>query len=34
MHNRNGFDYLVDQIKKVEEEFNMKTGIFMESTGV
>ncbi|AWI06022.1 IS110 family transposase [Clostridium drakei] len=34
MHNRNGFDYLVDQIKKVEEEFSMKTAIFMESTGV
>ncbi len=34
LHNRNGFDYLVDQIKKVEEEFNMKTAIFMESTGV
>lgn len=33
-HDRNGFDYLVDQIKKVEKEFNMKTGIFMESTGV
>lgn len=33
-HNRDGFDYLVDQIKKAEEEFNMKTGIFMESTGV
>lgn len=34
MHNRNGFDYLVDQIKKAEEEFDMKTAIFMESTGV
>jgi transposase len=34
MHTRNGFDYLVDQIKKVEKEFNMKTAIFMESTGV
>ncbi|KYH30446.1 transposase IS116/IS110/IS902 family protein [Clostridium tepidiprofundi DSM 19306] len=33
-HNRDGFDYLVDQIKKAEEEFSMKTGIFMESTGV
>ncbi|PRR78018.1 IS110 family transposase [Clostridium luticellarii] len=33
-HNRNGFDYLVDQIKKAEKEFNMKTAIFMESTGV
>ncbi|MHC1682013.1 MAG: IS110 family transposase [Clostridiaceae bacterium] len=34
MHSRNGFDYLVDQIKKAEKEFNMKTAIFMESTGV
>jgi len=34
MHNRNGFYYLVDQIKKAEEEFSMKTAIFMESTGV
>jgi transposase len=34
MHSRNGFDYLVDQIKKVEEKFNIKTAIFMESTGV
>ncbi|ANP69492.1 IS110 family transposase [Clostridium tyrobutyricum] len=34
MHNRNGFDYLVDQIKKAEKELNMKTAIFMESTGV
>lgn len=34
MHTRNGFEYLVDQIKKVENEFSMKTGIFMESTGV
>ena len=33
-HNLNGFNYLFGQIKKVEEEFNMKTGIFMESTGV
>lgn len=33
-HNRNGFDYLVDQIKKMEKEFSMKTAIFMESTGV
>ena len=34
IHSKSGFDYLVDQIKKVEEEFNMKTAIFMESTGV
>lgn len=33
-HDVNGFDHLVNEIKKVEEEFNMKTGIFMESTGV
>ena len=33
-HNVNGFNHLVNEIKKVEEEFNMKTGIFMESTGV
>jgi transposase len=34
MHTKNGFEYLVDQIKKAENEFSMKTGIFMESTGV
>lgn len=33
-HNVSGFNYLFKEIKKVEEEFNMKTGIFMESTGV
>jgi len=33
-HDLNGFNHLVNEIKKVEEEFNMKTGIFMESTGV
>ncbi|NLZ34624.1 MAG: IS110 family transposase [Clostridiales bacterium] len=33
-HNLNGFTHLVNEIKKVEEEFNMKTAIFMESTGV
>ncbi len=33
-HDLNGFNHLVSEIKKVEEEFNMKTGIFMESTGV
>jgi len=33
-HDVNGFDHLINEIKKVEEEFNMKTGIFMESTGV
>lgn len=33
-HDFNGFNYLFKEIKKVEEEFNMKSGIFMESTGV
>ena len=33
-HDINGFDHLVNEIKKVEKEFNMKTSIFMESTGV
>lgn len=33
-HDVNGFTHLVNEIKKVEEEFNMKTAIFMESTGV
>ena len=33
-HDAKGFDNLVNEIKKVEEEFNMKTGLFMESTGV
>ena len=33
-HDVNGFNHLVNEIKKVEEEFNMKTAIFMESTGV
>lgn len=33
-HDVSGFNYLFKEIKKVEEEFNMKTGIFMESTGV
>ncbi|EPY6469960.1 IS110 family transposase [Clostridium sporogenes] len=33
-HDVNGFNHLLEQIKKVEKEFNMKTGIFMESTGV
>ncbi|MBE6087297.1 MAG: IS110 family transposase [Clostridium beijerinckii] len=33
-HDVNGFNHLINEIKKVEEEFNMKTGIFMESTGV
>lgn len=33
-HDENGFNHLVNEIKKVEKEFNMKTAIFMESTGV
>ncbi|MEG2354253.1 MAG: transposase, partial [Clostridium sp.] len=33
-HDVKGFNYLFEQIKKVEEEFNTKTAIFMESTGV
>ena len=33
-HDLNGFNHLVNEIKKVEKEFNMKTAIFMESTGV
>lgn len=33
-HDVSGFNHLVNEIKKVEKEFNMKTAIFMESTGV
>ena len=33
-HNRDSFDYLIEQIKKAEKELNMKTAIFMKSTGV
>ena len=33
-HDVSGFNYLFNEIKKVEEEFNMKPSIFMESTGV
>lgn len=33
-HDVSGFNYLLKEIKKVEEEFNMKIGLFMESTGV
>jgi len=33
-HDVSGFTHLLNEIKKVEEEFNMKTGIFMEATGV
>ena len=34
IHSLEGFNYLLEQIKKVEKEFNMKPGVFMESTGV
>ena len=33
-HDVSGFDHLVNEIKKVEKEFNMKPNLFMESTGV
>jgi transposase len=33
-HSADGFNYLLEQIKKVEEEFAMKPVFFMESTGV
>lgn len=33
-HDVDGFNHLLMEIEKVEKEFNMKTGIFMESTGV
>lgn len=33
-HDVNGFNHLLKEIKKVEEEYNMKSAIFMESTGV
>jgi transposase len=33
-HSAEGFNYLIEQIKKVEEEFAMKPVFFMESTGV
>lgn len=34
IHSLKGFNYLVEEIKKVEKEFGMKSGVFMESTGV
>jgi transposase len=34
LHNAEGFNYLIEQIKKAEEEFAMKSVLFMESTGV
>jgi len=33
-HDVSGFTHLLNEIKKVEEEFSMKTAIFMEATGV
>lgn len=33
-HTADGFNYLLEQIKKAEEEFAMKPVFFMESTGV
>lgn len=33
-HTEDGFNYLIEQIKKVEEEFATKPVFFMESTGV
>lgn len=33
-HDAAGFEYLLSQIKKVEEEYSMKTPLFMESTGI
>lgn len=33
-HDAAGFDYLLKQIKKVEEEYSMKPPLFMESTGI
>lgn len=33
-HDMDGFELLLKEIKKAEQEFNMKTSLFMESTGV
>ena len=33
-HDVSGFNYLIEQIKKVEEEYSMKPSLFMESTGI
>lgn len=33
-HDVQGFNYLIGQIKKVEEEYSMKSQLFMESTGI
>jgi transposase len=34
LHTADGFNYLIEQIKKAEEEFSTKPVFFMESTGV
>lgn len=33
-HDMDGFEFLLKEIKKAEQEFNMKIALFMESTGV
>ena len=33
-HDAAGFDYLLKQIKKVEEEYSTKPPLFMESNGI
>ncbi|SCZ11665.1 IS110 family transposase [Alkaliphilus peptidifermentans] len=33
-HNAQAFDYLLKTIKKVEEEFSVKSALFMEATGI
>lgn len=33
-HDMDGFEFLLKEIKKAEQEYNMKTSLFMESTGV
>ncbi|HEY5561440.1 MAG TPA: transposase [Clostridiaceae bacterium] len=34
IHDALGFHYLIEQIKKAEEEYSMKSQLFMESTGI
>jgi transposase len=34
MHDRNGFEYLLNKIKEVEKIFQMNAATFMESTGI
>ena len=33
-HDADGFNYLLTQIEKTEQEFTMKTSLFMEATGI